>query len=207
MKSTTSSPCSNVPIKCPLCSYDAPAVWHYNMKNHFTRAHPSAEPSKYKTLWTLDNFEKEEMKKVWAARLKVPVKRNKKPNTPALVISQAHSSRLALRYVKKSLVLQLYLTRISSVPNNAVTAPGITSEASESEEEFITDPENDDDSTPPPDPGSSDGYNSDDDMYFPLGPEPPRAQSIVQPCEVAMDETLVSNIFRGMVATYLIGDL
>ncbi|KAF9455979.1 hypothetical protein BDZ94DRAFT_1302808 [Collybia nuda] len=179
VKSTTSLPCSNVPIKCPLCSYDAPAIWHYNMKNHFTRAHPSAEPSKYKTLWTLDNFEKEEMKKVWAARLKVPVKQNKKPNTPALVISQVHSSRLALR--------------ISSVPNNAVTAPGITSE-----EEFITDPENDDDSTPPPDPGSSDGYNSDDDMYFPLGPEPPRAQSIAQPCEVAMDETLDPNTSASM---------
>jgi len=56
-ESTPSSPCSNVPITCPLCSKTAPAVWKYFLKAHFQEAHKSAQLSMYEHLWKLSNFE------------------------------------------------------------------------------------------------------------------------------------------------------
>ena len=41
-ESSPSSPCSNVPIACPLCSSAAPAIWKYFMKAHFQETHKSA---------------------------------------------------------------------------------------------------------------------------------------------------------------------
>ena len=68
-KSTASSPCSNVPIHCPLCPNIEPAVWRYFMRIHFQEVHPNAPISKYDHLWKLSNFEISEMKKIWAKRL------------------------------------------------------------------------------------------------------------------------------------------
>lgn len=96
-ESSATSPCSNVPVQCPLCSRLDPAVWRYNLKYHFCVKHPNANISKYDVLWKLSNFETAEMKKIWVARHKVLVKRKKKSTHPALVISKAHSSRMALR--------------------------------------------------------------------------------------------------------------
>ena len=46
------------------------------------------------------------MKKIWADRHKVSgAKRAKKKSTPLLVISEAHSSRIALRYTAKHFIL------------------------------------------------------------------------------------------------------
>ncbi|KAF6748797.1 hypothetical protein DFP72DRAFT_792072, partial [Ephemerocybe angulata] len=39
--STDTAPCSNVPIPCPLCPND-PAVWRYNLHNHFIKSHSGA---------------------------------------------------------------------------------------------------------------------------------------------------------------------
>src|ERR1700690_570111 len=50
-KSTKSSPCSNVPIPCPLCSKSDPAVWLYNMGHHMKHLHLLAQVSKYKHIW------------------------------------------------------------------------------------------------------------------------------------------------------------
>lgn len=98
-KSTSSSPCSNVPMICPLCSKDDPAVWRYNMMYHFKRQHPRAVLSDYEYLWEVSKFEKLEMQRIWRERHKVPVKRTNKKALPPLVLSQAHSSRLAFRQV------------------------------------------------------------------------------------------------------------
>jgi hypothetical protein len=97
-RSSKSSPCSNVPIRCPLCSSSDPAVWKYNMKFHFKLTHPSAPLSKYDHLWLLSSFEKSQLAGFWKDRYKVTVKRpNKKNKVSPLQISEAHSSRLALR--------------------------------------------------------------------------------------------------------------
>ncbi|KAI0027360.1 hypothetical protein K488DRAFT_29215, partial [Vararia minispora EC-137] len=34
------SPCSNVPLQCPLCDAGSPAVWRYNLQYHLARVHP-----------------------------------------------------------------------------------------------------------------------------------------------------------------------
>jgi len=94
--STKSSPCSNIPIICPLCSKLDPAVWRYNIKYHFIRAHPNADLKKYTNLWDLENFEILEMKKKWADRHRVMAKRGKKSKAAPLVISDAHRSQIPL---------------------------------------------------------------------------------------------------------------
>jgi hypothetical protein len=97
-ESSTSSPCSNVPIACPLCSNTASAVWKYSMKAHFQETHKSTLISKYEHLWKLSNFETAEMKKIWAKRKNVVVKRTKKSKVPPLVVSEDHRAHIPVRY-------------------------------------------------------------------------------------------------------------
>ncbi|KAF8059244.1 hypothetical protein FPV67DRAFT_1426519 [Lyophyllum atratum] len=93
-ESKPSSPCSNVPISCPLCPKTSPAVWQYNWKHHFASAHPAASFANYSSTAEHTNFEKFEMKRVWDDRRNIAVKRAKKD------VSVAHSSHVSLRYDK-----------------------------------------------------------------------------------------------------------
>ncbi|KAJ7808367.1 hypothetical protein B0H14DRAFT_2252347, partial [Mycena olivaceomarginata] len=90
--SKDSSPSSNVPLKCPLCGPKEPAIWRYCFKEHLIQLHPDVGLVKYSHLWELSEAEKTAMKDVWDTREK-----RKKPKKikRTLVISQAHSSRLA----------------------------------------------------------------------------------------------------------------
>jgi hypothetical protein len=98
-ESSASSPCSNVPIQCPMCSKSEPAVWKYFMKMHFEEKHKSIRPfTKYEHLWKLSNLEMSEMKKIWEKRSKVTTKRTKKSNIPPLLISDAHRARIPSRF-------------------------------------------------------------------------------------------------------------
>ena len=97
-QSTKSSPCSNVPILCPLCSDKKdPAIWTYYAKTHFEKKHSTADLSRYAHLWTLSNFETGEMKKIWSKRFNVSVKRPKKSKIPPLIISDAHRGQIPSR--------------------------------------------------------------------------------------------------------------
>ncbi|KAF8064367.1 hypothetical protein FPV67DRAFT_1699246 [Lyophyllum atratum] len=89
-ESKPSSPCSNVPISCPLCPKTSPAVWQYNWKHHFASAHPAASFANYSSTAEHTNFEKFEMKRVWDDRRNIAVKRTKKD------VSVAHSSHVSL---------------------------------------------------------------------------------------------------------------
>ena len=93
-ESTEASPCSNVPIHCPICPKTDPAVWRYFMKVHFNEKHKSLPLTKYEHLWKLSNFEISEMKKIWAKRRKVVAKRAKKSKLPALAVSENHRARI-----------------------------------------------------------------------------------------------------------------
>jgi hypothetical protein len=73
-ESTASSPCSNVPIHCPICPKTDPAIWKYFMKVHFEEKHKTLDLTKYEHLWRLSNFEKSEMKKIWIKQGKVTAK-------------------------------------------------------------------------------------------------------------------------------------
>lgn len=99
--STSSSPSSNVPIECPICGPGTPAVWRYSMRAHFEHYHPlSASIPKYSSMWTLSNFEEHEIHELWKKRNNTkPKKKGKGKGSVPLVISEAHSSRMAFRYV------------------------------------------------------------------------------------------------------------
>ncbi|KAI0309951.1 hypothetical protein OF83DRAFT_1071263, partial [Amylostereum chailletii] len=95
-KSSPSALCSNVPMPCPLCPPGSPSVWRYNLRHHLMRAHPYASLPPYQHLWTLSKLEEREMKETWKDRHKRPKVRKNKGGAN-LVISEAHSSCLALR--------------------------------------------------------------------------------------------------------------
>ena len=97
-KSTASSPCSNVPIQCPLCPNADPVVWRYFMKTHFREVHPNAPILKYDHLWKISNFEISEMKKIWAKRLIVTATRTRKTKIPPLIISEDHRAQIPRCY-------------------------------------------------------------------------------------------------------------
>jgi hypothetical protein len=98
-KSSASSPCSNVPVQCPLCPKSAVAVAKYNLKAHLLKAHPNVPVNNYESQWKLSSFEHAEMKNIWAKRQEVSVKRPKRSNIAPLVVSDAHRSGNPARYV------------------------------------------------------------------------------------------------------------
>lgn len=96
-KSTTASPCSNVPIKCPWCIDAAPGVWRYNMEDHIRAKHPYVSLVDYAPLWKIGNTERKAMKLKWDERNKVKKTRNSKSKAKIpLEVSAAHSSHLTL---------------------------------------------------------------------------------------------------------------
>ncbi|KAI0257783.1 hypothetical protein BC834DRAFT_793882, partial [Gloeopeniophorella convolvens] len=98
-KSSASSPCSNVPLYCPICPSGSSAVWRYNLKAHFAHLHESVPINTYEDLWTLSETELQGMKIVWKDRTKQIEPRKKRSETTHLVISEVHSSRNTAKYV------------------------------------------------------------------------------------------------------------
>jgi hypothetical protein len=95
--SSEASPCSNVPIACPLCPGNSPAVWTYSLHAHFRGRHRLQSPAHFPIRVSLSQSEKDGMQQVWKSRFKVQRRRKTKPkNKPSLVISEAHRTRLYL---------------------------------------------------------------------------------------------------------------
>lgn len=46
-KSSDVSPCTNIPIICPLCPAASDAVWKYNLEAHLKTVHSTANVSEY----------------------------------------------------------------------------------------------------------------------------------------------------------------
>ena len=99
--STPASPCSNVSIRCQWCNDDnAPAIWHHNLRFHVKEKHSWVSLKDNEDAWKIGNAEKESLKKLWEVRHKQkPLRKSKKLAATPLVISQAHSSHLVLRFV------------------------------------------------------------------------------------------------------------
>ncbi|EIM87715.1 uncharacterized protein STEHIDRAFT_121332 [Stereum hirsutum FP-91666 SS1] len=98
-KSTVRSPCSNVPLKCPLCiAPNSPAVWKYNLKFHIENDHPGANAETYRDLYEISESEETLMKGVWLNRkaVRVSAKMKRLAQRPQMKISDTHSTRLAL---------------------------------------------------------------------------------------------------------------
>ena len=93
-----SSPCTNHPLVCPLCTERAsgtvPAVWKYNLHSHITTVHPRADINLYKDLYEISEAERLLMMRAF----KVKPRRVKRAQGAPLAISDAHSTRVSLRY-------------------------------------------------------------------------------------------------------------
>jgi hypothetical protein len=96
--SSEASPCSNVPITCPLCPDGSPAVWTYSLHAHFRGRHCLQSPAHFPIKVCMSQSEKNGMRRVWNARFKTQRPRKTKPkNKPSLAISEAHRTRLYLQ--------------------------------------------------------------------------------------------------------------
>ncbi|KAF8869150.1 hypothetical protein CPB84DRAFT_1694712, partial [Gymnopilus junonius] len=93
---TSSSPCLNVPICCPICirtSPAAPAHWHYNLEYHIKTCHQGEDPACYEHLWAIGEAEKLQLKTNWNEHHKQRhMQKSQKGRQQSLVISEAHSS-------------------------------------------------------------------------------------------------------------------
>ena len=86
--STKASPCSNVPLWCPLCyklDCVAPAIWQYNFKAHLEDRHPATNPDHYKNLWNIRPSETHDLKQIYSKWGIVPRERNGKNKKLAAV--------------------------------------------------------------------------------------------------------------------------
>jgi hypothetical protein len=97
--STSSSPCSNVPLCCPICPAVEPCIWQYNLTHHMQAKHPTISLTPHKPLWKITNAEQQSLKEVWENHPKEKTCKSKKNKSTSLIISEAHSSRLTLRLV------------------------------------------------------------------------------------------------------------
>ncbi|KAI0042726.1 hypothetical protein FA95DRAFT_1682348 [Auriscalpium vulgare] len=95
---TDRSPCTNVPQRCPLCPKNSGAVWRYNMRAHLSTIHPTAKLQLYEKHFAIDERETVLMRGVYRAKPRAS-KKKKKNTGKSLTISEAHSTRLALRLI------------------------------------------------------------------------------------------------------------
>jgi hypothetical protein len=101
----TNSPCTNVPIVCPLCPSTSPTVWKYSMKSHLARNHPSVRRSDLFPQYEISESEKAALKLQWEKRHKISQRR--KSTSAHIPVSELHSSRLAFEYVRDQFILLL----------------------------------------------------------------------------------------------------
>jgi hypothetical protein len=94
-KSTMSSPCTNVPLACPLCPSMAPAIWKYNLAEHISHVHPTADASSddYKSLYAVGPFEVSALKVLWLKKPRYTTRKFR--NLGNLNISDSHSTHLS----------------------------------------------------------------------------------------------------------------
>ena len=70
-ESTVKAPCSNVPIICPCCSSDQPAIWWYNFEAHFKTHHANDDFKQFSNLYSIMPKEKAAMHELWNSWVQV----------------------------------------------------------------------------------------------------------------------------------------
>ena len=53
--STSSSPSSNVPLRCPICPAAEPCVWQYNLPYHMQAKHPAISLTPHEPIWKISH--------------------------------------------------------------------------------------------------------------------------------------------------------
>ncbi|KAJ7737509.1 hypothetical protein B0H16DRAFT_1762357 [Mycena metata] len=106
MTFSAASPCTNSSVQCPLCDAGLPLVWTYNLAAHYRDEHnrptgPYTFISDAKDAPLVEYIrsvqEEHLVRARFAARYKKPVAVKSKSKQLLLPISEAHSSRMALR--------------------------------------------------------------------------------------------------------------
>jgi hypothetical protein len=87
------SPCTNHPLKCPLCRDDADLVWKYNLQSHIQTVHLTATLEKHKHLYIVNATERAKLKTLYHAK---PWHSKKKKQVVDIKISEACSSHHAM---------------------------------------------------------------------------------------------------------------
>lgn len=96
------SPCTNHPMVCTLCPNGTSTVWKYNLRSHIIKVHPTATPLLYKHLYNVAEAEMVLMKGCWNKRRRLTKGKKKRVQNSTMAISEAHTSRITLRYVVSS---------------------------------------------------------------------------------------------------------
>ena len=92
------------------------AVWKYNLESHLKTVHPTANISEYRALYEISKSEIVALKNAFASKPRWTAKRIR--SLVNINISEAHSSRVALRCVGLS-DFNVALMRILSEKNNS----------------------------------------------------------------------------------------
>jgi len=87
------SPCTNVPIVCPLCPSIDPAVWKYNMEQHFIKRHSLDAYKQHFPNLSISSTEQAALQKKWLDRHRTRKSKSAKTGVPPLVISEQHTTR------------------------------------------------------------------------------------------------------------------
>lgn len=95
MKYTKSLPCTNVPVICPICPADEPAIWRYFLKGHMYSKHKKELADKHCKLWYISKVESNAIKKKYSQRASLGVVTE--PKSVPLKVSEAHRSRIPER--------------------------------------------------------------------------------------------------------------
>jgi len=93
------SPCTNVPIICPLCPSSAGTIWKYNAYIHFSKHHLSAVLTEHLSNITTSTSECAALQMKWEKCYSTCRQKPKGPGHASLVIAEQHSSWLAPSYV------------------------------------------------------------------------------------------------------------
>lgn len=186
-KSSSKSPCTNVPVTCPLCPSNSDAIWKYNLHDHISSVHPTANLTEYESLYQISQTEITALKAEYIKERRWTAKRIR--DLGDIVISEAHSMRFALRYVAIYSLLQLLIT--------TRRAPEITGQENGPESLQPTNEHlSDIDSNSPTKSDLSDGLGSDSDSGdVDTHPSPISIQPSRQPSH-ALDHHVGSGLLR-----------
>lgn len=98
--STSSSPSSNVPLRCPICPIAEPCVWRYNLAHHMRAKHPTISLKLYEPLWQLTNTERQLLKEIGENRHKErKMRKSRKNQSSSLIIYALRPPKTAVAAV------------------------------------------------------------------------------------------------------------
>jgi hypothetical protein len=93
-KYVANNPCTNHPLRCPICRDNAEPIWKYNLRSHIERVHPTATLDDYKEEFKLHPDERARLKTLFQKKSR---RTRTKKQVIDINISEAHSTRRALR--------------------------------------------------------------------------------------------------------------